>query len=59
MSGATMDAIGREKILADCPLGRVGLPEDVAGATLFLLSDLAKFVTGTTMTVDGGIDMRG
>lgn len=59
MSGSTMDAIGREKILAGCPLGRVGLPEDVAGATLFLLSDLAKFVTGTTMTVDGGIDMRG
>lgn len=59
MSGATMDAIGREKILAGCPLGRVGLPEDVAGATVFLLSDLAQFITGTTMTVDGGIDMRG
>jgi NAD(P)-dependent dehydrogenase (short-subunit alcohol dehydrogenase family) len=59
MSGQVMDGIGRDKILAGCPLGRVGLPEDVAGATVFLLSDLAKFMTGTTVTVDGGIDMRG
>ncbi|RYG45962.1 SDR family oxidoreductase, partial [bacterium] len=41
------------------PLGRIGLPEDVAGATIYLLSDLARFVTGTTVTVDGGMDMRG
>lgn len=59
MSGAKMDGIGREKILAGCPLGRIGLPADVAGATVFLLSDLAGFITGTTMTVDGAIDMRG
>jgi 3-oxoacyl-[acyl-carrier protein] reductase len=59
MSGATMDAIGREEVLKGCPLGRVGLPDDVAGATCFLLSDLANFITGTTVTVDGGIDMRG
>ena len=59
MSAGTMDQIGREKILAGCPLGRVGLPSDVANATAFLLSSLASFMTGTTMTVDGGIDMRG
>ncbi len=59
MSGQVMDGIGREKILANCPLGRVGVPDDVAGATTFLLSELAGFVTGTTLTVDGGIDMRG
>lgn len=59
MSSKVMDGIGREKILAGCPLGRVGVPEDVAGATVFLLSDLAGFITGTTMTVDGGIDLRG
>ena len=41
------------------PLGRIGLPEDVAGATCFLLSGLAQFITGTTLTVDGGMDMRG
>lgn len=59
MSAATMDRLGREAILAGCPLGRVGLPQDVAGATAWLLSDLAGFVTGSTVTVDGGIDMRG
>ena len=59
MSTAVMDGIGRQKILEGCPLGRVGLPADVANATLFLLSDLAAFITGTTVTVDGGIDMRG
>jgi NAD(P)-dependent dehydrogenase (short-subunit alcohol dehydrogenase family) len=59
MSGHVMDGIGREGILKNCPLGRVGLPDDVAGTTAFLLSDLAQFITGSTVTVDGGIDMRG
>jgi len=59
MSGPVMDDIGRAEILRSCPLGRVGLPDDVAGATAFLLSDLARFITGSTVTVDGGIDMRG
>jgi 3-oxoacyl-[acyl-carrier protein] reductase len=59
MSAATMDQIGRDEVLKGCPLGRVGLPDDVAGATVFLLSPLAQFITGTTVTVDGGIDMRG
>jgi 3-oxoacyl-[acyl-carrier protein] reductase len=36
------------------PLGRFGMPEDIAGAALFLASDLSKFVTGTTVHVDGG-----
>lgn len=36
------------------PLPRVGKPEDVAGAALFLASDLSAFVTGTTVHVDGG-----
>lgn len=41
------------------PLGRIGKPEEPAAAALFLLSDLAGFITGTTVTVDGGMDMRG
>ncbi|RYG25217.1 SDR family oxidoreductase [bacterium] len=59
MADASLTELGRDKVAADFPLGRIGLPEDVAGATLFLLSDLARFVTGTTVTVDGGMDMRG
>jgi 3-oxoacyl-[acyl-carrier protein] reductase len=59
MADASLTDLGRENVAKDFPLGRIGLPEDVAGATLFLLSDLAKFVTGTTVTVDGGMDMRG
>ncbi|ONM48425.1 SDR family NAD(P)-dependent oxidoreductase [Nocardia donostiensis] len=41
------------------PLGGPGLPEDVAGAALFLASDLARFVTGTTIHVDGGTHSSG
>ena len=36
------------------PLGRLGTPEDVANAVLFLVSDEAAFITGTTIVVDGG-----
>ena len=37
------------------PIGRVGEPEDVANATIFLASDEASFVTGAVLTVDGGL----
>lgn len=37
------------------PLGRVGLPEDVAKAALFLCSDDASWITGVTLPVDGGL----
>ena len=54
-----IDRFGRERIVAGCPLGRTGVPEDVAGPTCFLLSDLASYITGSTLTVDGGQAMRG
>ena len=56
---ASLDDLGRDTVAAGFPLGRIGLPEDVAGATCFLLSDLSSFITGSTITVDGGMDMRG
>jgi 3-oxoacyl-[acyl-carrier protein] reductase len=59
MSREAMDAEGREGIKASIPLGRIGQPEDPAGAAIFLLSPLAVFITGSTITVDGGFDMRG
>jgi len=39
---------------ASIPLGRLGRPEDVAYAMLFLASDEAAWITGTTIVVDGG-----
>jgi NAD(P)-dependent dehydrogenase (short-subunit alcohol dehydrogenase family) len=39
---------------ADRPLRRIGRPEDIAQAALYLASDASSFVTGTTLVVDGG-----
>lgn len=36
------------------PIGRLGTPDDIAGAAVFLASDLARYVTGVTLPVDGG-----
>jgi NAD(P)-dependent dehydrogenase (short-subunit alcohol dehydrogenase family) len=36
------------------PLGRLGVPDDLAGAVLFLASDESRWMTGSTVTVDGG-----
>ena len=47
----------RGMILANTPLGRLGRPEDVAGAVRFLCSDEASFITGEVLLVDGGLGM--
>jgi len=39
------------------PLRRIGKPEDVAGAVVFLASDAASFITGQTLSVSGGYTM--
>jgi 3-oxoacyl-[acyl-carrier protein] reductase len=38
-------------------LGRIGQPEDIAGAVVYLASDAAKWVTGATLHVNGGMAM--
>lgn len=54
-----LDAVGREKgmdkLTRQIPLGRIGDPDDVAYAVLYLASDESKFVTGAELKVDGGI----
>ena len=44
----------RKEIIASIPLGRLGKPEDVAEAVLFLVSDEASFITGEILDVNGG-----
>jgi gluconate 5-dehydrogenase len=44
-----------QKYASAVPLGRIGMPEDMAGAVNFLVSDAANFVTGQTIYVDGGL----
>ncbi|MEU8935309.1 SDR family oxidoreductase [Streptomyces sp. NPDC048409] len=46
------------EIAAGLPLGRIGEPEDVAGAVLWLCSDAARWVTGADILVDGGTRVR-
>jgi 3-oxoacyl-[acyl-carrier protein] reductase len=47
----------RDALLASTPLGRLGVPSDVAGAVRFLCSDEASFITGEVLLVDGGLGM--
>ena len=52
-----LDELGREyqqAMLSAIPQGRLGAPDDVAGAVLFLVSDEASFITGQSIIVDGG-----
>ena len=47
----------RDAMLANTPLGKLGDPEDIAGAVRFLSSDEASFITGEVLLVDGGLGM--
>lgn len=57
MMAATLDQFG-DAIVASCPLGRIGEPEDMAGATIYLASRAGSYVNGAVLVVDGGIAVR-
>lgn len=48
-----------QRIIAHTPMGRFGQPEDLVGPALMLLSDMAAFMHGTTVAVDGGFSIFG
>ncbi len=52
--GWAEDPAWRAEIQARIPLGRIGVPRDVAGAVVFLLSPAAAMITGHSLLVDGG-----
>lgn len=54
---ALADATYRNAVLARIPAGRLGTPQDCAEVALFLASDAARYVTGTTLFVDGGMHL--
>jgi len=47
----------KESLITKIPLGRIGSPSDIAASALFLASDEAGYITGQTLTVDGGMVM--
>ena len=48
-----------DPVLARTPMGRVGEPDEVAPAVLFLASSAARYITGTTLPIDGGFSVQG
>jgi len=51
------DAARREELTASAPLGRLGQPEDIAGAVLYLASEESDWCTGQALSVDGGMSI--
>jgi NAD(P)-dependent dehydrogenase (short-subunit alcohol dehydrogenase family) len=54
MMAATLDTFG-EQIVASAPLKRIGRPDDIAGAAIYLSSRAGAYLTGAVIPVDGGI----
>ena len=59
MARLAPDEATRARFTRVVPLGRFGLPQDIANAALFLVSDAASYVTGVILPVDGGQNMLG
>jgi NAD(P)-dependent dehydrogenase (short-subunit alcohol dehydrogenase family) len=59
MAWALDDPQARAEVAARVPLGRIGDPDDVAGATIYLASRAGRYLTGVVIPVDGGITNNG
>ncbi|GMA17289.1 SDR family oxidoreductase [Deinococcus metallilatus] len=59
MARLAPDEKTRQQFTATVPLGRFGVPQDIANAALFLVSDAASYITGVILPVDGGQNMLG
>jgi NAD(P)-dependent dehydrogenase (short-subunit alcohol dehydrogenase family) len=55
---AALGSTGIEEQSANSPLGTIAKPKDIASALLFLISDLAAYVSGQTLTVDGAVGVK-
>ena len=52
--GKERDSVEIDRLISHVPFKRLAVPEEIASAAIFLLSDEAGFVTGHVLTVDGG-----
>jgi 3-oxoacyl-[acyl-carrier protein] reductase len=52
-----LNAEQKETVMKQIPLGRVGTPEEIADAVVFLASPAAQYITGQVLVVDGGMAM--
>jgi 3-oxoacyl-[acyl-carrier protein] reductase len=52
-----LSAVEKEKLAANIPVQKLGVPLDVANAVLFLSSPLSDYITGQVLAVDGGLAM--